>query len=97
MGSLNDLMLPIVDALEDVWASVFCAQELFSVKLLVSDLHQPMLNMGAIFPLDLEQRLITALQIVSGVDDVSCFLFYHLLLCSFLVVVLMLCLSGQKC
>ena len=96
MGSLNDLMLPVIDASEDVWASFFCAQELAAVKALVMDLQQPMLNMGGIFPLDLDERLINTLQIVVGAVDVSCFSFYHLILCSFLVVVLMSCLSEKK-
>ena len=61
MGSLIDLMLPVIDASENVWASIFCPQELAAPKLLVSDLQQLMLNMGAIFLLDLEQRLITTL------------------------------------
>ena len=47
-----------------------------------------MLNMGAVFPLDLEERLITTLQVVTGAVDVSSFSFYQLLLCSFLVVLM---------
>ena len=54
-----------------------------------------MLNMGAVFPLDLEERLITTLQVVTGAVDVSSFSFYQLLLCSFLVV-LMSCLSRKN-
>ena len=78
MGSLNDLLLPVVDATEDVWASMFCPQELASLKSLVSDLHQPMLNMGAVFPLDVEERLSVTLQFLVGAVDVSSFLFYQL-------------------
>ena len=78
MGSLNDLLLPVVDATEDVWASMFCSQELASLKSLVSDLHQPMLNMGAVFPLDVEERLSVTLQFLVGAVDVSSFLFYQL-------------------
>ena len=97
MGSLNDLMLPVIDTSDDVWTSFFCAQELAAVKALVRDLQQPMMGMGGIFPLDLDERLITALQIVVGAVDVSCFSFHHLLLCSSRVVVLMFCLGGKKC
>ena len=96
MGSLNDLLLPVIDTAEDVWTTFFCAQELAAVKALVNDLQQPMLGMGGIFPLDLDERLVIALQIVVGAVDVSCFFFYRLFLCSFRVVVLMSCLSKNK-
>ena len=76
MSNLNDLLLPVVDASDEVWASFFSEQELTTVKSLVSDLHQPRLNMGAIYPLDLEQRHITALRIVADSEDVSCLSFY---------------------
>ena len=78
MGSLNDLLLPVVDATEEVWASIFCPQELASLKSLVNDLHQPMLNMGAVFPLDVHDRLSTTLQVLTGAVDVSSFQFYQL-------------------
>ena len=96
MGSLNDLLLPVIDTAEDVWTTFFCTQELAAVNALVNDLQQPMLGMGGIFPLDLDERLVIALQIVVGAVDVSCFLFYRLFLCSFRVIVLMSCLSENK-
>ena len=96
MGSLNDLLLPVIDTAEDVWTTFFCIQELAAVKALVNDLQQPMLGMGGIFPLDLDERLVIALQIVVGAVDVSCSLFYRLFLCSVRVVVLMSYLSKNK-
>ena len=71
MTGLNDLLLPVVDVNEEVWTSFFCLQELGVLTSLVSDLQQPMLGMGAILPMDLEERLLTALKIVTDSEDVS--------------------------
>ena len=98
MGSLNDLLLPIIDTTDAVWTTFFCPQELAAVKTLISDLQQPMLGMGGIVPLDLDDRLVFSLQLIVGAVDVSCFLFFlfYLLLCSFRVVALMSCPSKNK-
>ena len=76
MSELNDLILPIIDPNEDVWVTFFRPEDLTSLRSLLYDLQQPMLGMGGIYPVDLEERMLITLKIVVDSEDVSCSSFF---------------------
>ena len=76
MSELNDLLLPIIDPNEDVWVTFLLPEDLTSLRSLLNDLQQPMLGMGGIYPMDLEERMLITLKIVVDSEDVSCLSFF---------------------
>ena len=95
MSGLNDLLLPVVDRNEEVWATFFYPQEVTALKEFTDELQQPMLGLGSVYPFDVDERLNIALRVVAESEDVSCLLFYYLLLCLSFVTLFIICLCGS--
>ena len=71
-------MVPVVDYGEHVWPAIFGQDELVSLKQVIADSRRPMLGMDAAIPVDLSDRFMTILEIVTGTPQVRmyfCFCF----------------------
>ena len=96
MSGLNDLLLPVVDRNDEVWATFFNPEEVTALMELIEELQQPMLGLGAIYPFDVDERPSIALRVVAESEDVSCFLLSCYCFCLF-VTLFIICLCGSEC
>ena len=63
--------IPLIDPAGDVWDSFICPAELAALKDIVKQSCGPMLAMDAAIPLDLSDRFIGVLNILTGTIYVS--------------------------